>query len=154
MNEKYDWEQRLKEAGMPAELPPVGEELAGARREVAGESKKLSFEKEILDMPDPVIRLALEKFGTLSEEQQRVIIEDIKGKKETKMPLPEIIGRIYRLVEGTYQMVKISPAGTEGPEEEGEGEPDGRAKTIDELIEKMERISQKQEAEKNDGLVN
>ncbi|MBI2631254.1 hypothetical protein HYW73_03525 [Candidatus Nomurabacteria bacterium] len=80
-------EQRLKDAGMPEELPPVGQELAGISVEVAGESNKPSFEKEILDMPDSAIRMALEKFGTLPEDMQRVIIEDIKRKKETKMPL-------------------------------------------------------------------
>lgn len=148
-------EQRLKDAGMPEELPPVGQELAGISVEVAGESNKPSFEKEILDIPDPEIRMALEKFATLPEEMQGVIIEDIRGKKETNMSLSEIKDRIYRLVEGTYKMVKIPSGQSERTEEEAETEePDERAKTIDELIEKMEKISYERDAEKKDGLVN
>jgi hypothetical protein len=151
MNEKIDWEQKLKAAGMPEELPFVEEELKGFSREVAQQSAKPSFEKEISDMPDPLMRRALEKFSTLPEDMQRIIIDDIKANRDTDMPLEEVKLRIYNMVEGTHKMVKIPPFGTD---ELLEGEPDGRAKTIDELIEKMERMSYEREAEKKDGLVN
>ena len=158
MNEKIDWEKKLQEAGMPEELPPLGEELSGIYGEVASEFKKPSFEKEILDMPDPAIRMALEKFETLPEEQQRVIIEDIKRKKETNMPLVEIISRIYSLVEGTYRMVNIPYVGSEKEKEKEEKkeeeEKKGRTKTIDEILAEMEKISYERAAAKKDGLVN
>lgn len=160
MNEKIDWEQRLRDAGMPEELPPVGQELAGVSGEFASESKKTSFEKEILDMPDPVMKMALEKFGTLPEDMQGVIIEDIKNKKETNMPLAEIKDRICRLVEGTYKMVKIKIPdlkNEEIEEEKEEGDQRPKGLTIDELIEKMEKISQErsiEDIEDKDSLVN
>jgi len=163
-NLKHEWEQKLKEVGLPEELPPIGgdlEEVPEDRITNMADSSHPSFEETVFDAAEPSMKICLDQFSALSEEKQKLILEDIKKHQDGTMTLADIKKRVFSFITGNEIFDTLSAVDAEKPfvphlpsGETDKEIDDNRAKNIDALIEKMEKISRDNNVASKEDIVN
>ncbi len=148
MKEKIDtnssefWEKKLAESGLPSN------EEVDAREEVPLEVASPFMADEGKTELDNEVETILASYEGLDPKLQQDIIEDIKKLRAKKCTFQEILDRLDVLGEFGYKMMELTTDDSDkeykpkNPKSEQEGEDDQNEKMIDELLKKMEEMTE------------